>query len=243
MTPEDRFYMDIFKQRVWRGVFFSLVRKEFLVTIRSLDRFSASLFIAFLITLMIVFGIAGAFLSPKQIRSITPTMLWVLIFGLSSLLGERTLEPDLRNRAYEAVVLSGVNLRLVFLSKVILQTCSIFVHALLVSAVLEGTLGVRAFQGLAESWLVFLISIVSFSSLAILAGSVSAVSRLKGILFPIIVLPNSFPLFLACLELTYPVFVEGQQLAVSGGWWYVLILSFLCHVSLGVLLYPFLMKS
>lgn len=235
--------MEIFKQYVAGRVFFSLIRKEFLVTIRSLDRFSASLFIALLISLMIVFGISGAFLSPRQVRSITPTMLWVLIFGLSSLLGERTLEPDLRHRAYDAVVLSGVNLRLVFLSKVTLQTFSIIVHAFLVCGVIEGTLGVRAFQGLAESWLIFLISIVSFSSLAILAGSVSAVSRLKGILFPIIVLPNSFPLFLACLELTYPVFVEGQQVAAIGGWWSVLMLSFLFHVGLGLLLYPFLMKS
>lgn len=235
--------MEIFKQQGAGPVFLSLIRKEFLVTIRSVDRFSASLFIALLVTLMIVFGISGAFLSPKQVRSITPTMLWVLIFGLSSLLGERTLEPDLRHRAYEAVVLSGVNLRLVFLSKVILQTFSIVVHAFLVCGVVEGTLGVRAFQGLAESWLIFLTSIVSFSSLAILAGSVSAVSRLKGILFPIIVLPNSFPLFLACLELTYPVFVEGQQGAASGGWWCVLMLSFLFHVGLGLLSYPFLMKS
>jgi hypothetical protein len=48
---------------------------------------------------------------------------------------------------------------------------------------------------------------------------------------------------LACLELTYPVFVEGSQLAVNGAWWYILMLCFLCHVGLGLLLYPFLMKS
>jgi ABC-type transport system involved in cytochrome c biogenesis permease component len=235
--------MEIFKQQGAGRVFWSLIRKEFLVTIRSFDRFFASLFIALLVTLMIVFGISGAFLSPRQVRSITPTMLWVLIFGLSSLLGERMLEPDLRHKAYEAIVLSGVNLRLVFLSKVILQTFSIVLHAFLVCGVIEGTLGVRAFQGLTESWWIFLVSIVSFSSLAILAGSVSAVSRLKGILFPIIVLPNSFPLFLACLELTYPVFVEGGQVAASGGWSSVLLLSFLFHIGLGLFLYPFLMKS
>jgi len=235
--------MKVSRQGFSGNIFFSLIRKEFLVTIRSFDRFSASLFIALLVTLMIAFGISGAFLSPKLIRSIIPTVLWVLILGLSSLLGERTLEPDLRHRAYEAVVLSGVNLRLVFLSKVILQACSIWVHALLVCAVLEGTLGVRAFHALFEGWLVFSVSIVSFSSLCVLAGSLSAVSRLKGILFPIIVLPNSFPLFLSCLELTYPIFIEVQHVTANSAWWYVLFLSFICHVGLGFLLYPFIMKS
>jgi len=192
---------------------------------------------------MISFGMSGAFLSPKHVRALTPTTLWVLIFGISSFHGERTLEPDLRYRAYEAVVLSGVNLRLVFISKVVIQTLCIFIHALVVCAVVEGTLGVRAFEGMFQGWLVFLISIVSFSSLTIIAGSISSVSRLRGVLFPIVVLPNSFPLFLACLELTYPLFIKTQPEAIGSAWWLVLGLCFLCHVGIGLLLYPFLMKA
>jgi ABC-type transport system involved in cytochrome c biogenesis permease component len=192
---------------------------------------------------MTTFGLSAAFLSPKIIKAITPTIIWVLIFGTSAILGERSFEPDLRNRAYEAIILSKVNLRLVFVSKVLFQAQAIALNTLVILCVLEGTLRIHLFNVLVNCWPVFLISIVSFSCLNILVGSMTSISQLKGALFPILILPNIFPLFLACIELTFPVIVEGQTINYLSNWSYVLVLCFTCHISLGILLYPILIRS
>jgi ABC-type transport system involved in cytochrome c biogenesis permease component len=220
-----------------------LVQKEFLIAVRCFDRTIASSFLAFTVALMLSFGVSAAFLSPRQVRELSPTLIWASVFIISAVIGERNYDSELQNKAYEGVILSEVSLVAVFFSKVFITFVQLAVSLALVVITLDGTLGTRMSGVLTINFLVVCLALFSFSCISVLIGAATAVSHLRSVLFPTLLLPNIFPLYLSCVELTriYSPGLNGGT--VQYFWWILLIFTACLHAVVGVFLYPFVVKG
>jgi len=230
------------------SIFGVLLQKEFLIAVRSADRLAASMFLAFIIALMLTFGVSSTFLGPRYVRVLSPTLVWSCVFIIAAVLGERGFDSELKNKAFEGVVLSRTSLTAVFFSKVFITFLQLFISLILVVLTIDGTLATRTSAMLFVTWPVVFLTLFSFSCLTVLIGGATAVSQLRSVLFPTLLLPNVFPLYLACIELTNMQVARSQVVGVAAPtdlsfWWLLLILTASIHGIIGALLYPFVVKG
>jgi heme exporter protein B len=218
------------------NVWAALLRKEFLVELRSKETVVALLGLAMLLATVAVLGIQESFLEKPAIQRVVPVLIWLITFFSASAALGRSLESDLEYRALDGLLLTGISPITLYFVKLFSGGCfSLLGHAAVV-CMIATVLDVAPAAGWGAFAMVSLAALVGFDALLVLLSAISSVARLRGLLLPIILFPLLTPLLMAVFEESFAVFVSGAWSPASF-WFDFLLLLDVIYVVLGMNLY------
>jgi len=224
------------------GQFLYLIRKDLKLELRSKQALALIISLALLLSLITAVGINDAFLTSSAIAKIYLPLLWVISLFIATLSISRSFEFEIEQRAVDGVILTGVNLDAIFYSKTISNLLIMLVGHLVTIFTLAAFLNVPILNQLPNLLLVSFLTLLGYSALGTLLSAMTVTSKLRGMLLPMLLLPLSFPLFFAALEVGLTIF-DTNQINLSSFWFEFLgFLDFL-YIALGAYLFQFVIKD
>jgi heme exporter protein B len=219
-----------------------LLSKDLKAEVRSKELLTLFALLAFLLSLLCVFGLNAAFVDPVVTRKLFPTMVWLVFLFSATLALTRLYESELEHMGYEGLLLLGVPAYALYLSKFfVVLILSSFSH-LICSMSLAVLLNVQIGSILPEYLLLSGLVIVAYAGLAVLVAGMSATSRIKGMLLPLILLPLLFPVFFAALELSSELLAKGK-LPLGSFWLSLLVCLDFLYLALGCTLFESVIRD
>ena len=218
-------------KKLWR-----LIIKDFQCEFRSKETIGLLVMLSILLSVLVSFGVAGSFVNKDIIEKLFPTFIWAIFVFASTVSITRSLEYEIEGSAISGLILTGVSPSLVYLSKVITNVVINLIGLLVATAVLGIMLNVQFYNWLLQ--FLFISSGVSlgYCAMSTLLTAMTATSRLKGLLLPVVLLPLLFPLLFAALELTTLLIYEGTIFGDTI--WLSMLLAFdLIYIVAGINLF------
>lgn len=219
-----------------------LIKKEILQELRSKEVSVVIISLSLLLSVLSAIGVQLAFFNLEQVQRISPLLIWLtFLFSATSAIG-RSFDFEIQYGALDGLKLARVPFPLVFLSKVLVTTVLLLISHLLsvltLCVLLDLSLTIISYPFV----LISLVIVVAYTSLATLFSAVTASSRMKGLLLPLILFPLLFPLFFAALEVTGDLI--GQDGDFLGSFWvrFAALLS-LIYFLLGLNLYQYVVEE
>lgn len=222
--------------------FVSLLKKDALIEMRSKETLVPLVAQSILISGIIGSGISSTFLSQQIIQRLFPVLLWLMFFLTAAIASIRSSESELEGRAFEGLLLSGVDASFMFLSKFIILWMLLMVGFSTSFLCLTIFLNISAAQLIAGCFEAAFFICGAYAALMSIMTGISATAKMKGIILPVILLPLSFPIILAAIELTHGI-VSQHRMDFASPWFSVLLVAFTLYIILGVNLYGAVIKE
>lgn len=222
--------------------FLVLLRKDLLLEAKGKEMLGVMLPLSILLSVVVSSGVGSAFLPPAGVERLYPACLWVVFVMTGTLTLERSNDPELREKAFEGVMSTGVSLSTVYLSKVasgFLLTSTVQLFSATLLAVL---LNVGAGRVAGPLMLLTFLVVLGFCALGVLTSAMTGAARLRASLLPLVLLPLLFPLFFAAVELTSALLASGN-LPAESPWLSLLIGLDVVYLALGINLYPHVLSE
>ncbi len=222
--------------------FFVLLKKEVMQEIRAHEVTVVAVSLSLLLSVLSGIGVQFALLNPAQILKIAPIFIWLtFLFSATAALG-RSYDGELQFGGIDGLKLSGVAPVTVYLTKVIVSTGLLFLCHVFSSCALMVFLDLALPERWPQFLIISLVTVTAYAALAVLFSAVAAVSRLKALILPLILFPLLFPLFMAALESTNQLLIEGY-FEVTSFWFSLSLLLMIIYVMLGFNLYGFAVEE
>ena len=219
-----------------------LCRKDLALELRSREILALTISLGVLLSVVTSFGIGSSFLSPPIRSSLFPVFIWILFLFAATISLGRTLEYELADGALDSLLASAVPLPMLYVSKVIAASLFAFLAHLCCSGVLYGLMDTQIHQGLIAFLAISLLVILGYSALATLLVAISATSRLRGLLLPLILLPLVGPLLFSGIELSRVAFEQGS-ISLDSPWLSLLISLDVVYFLAGLNLYEHALRD
>lgn len=222
---------------------FTLLRKDLLIEVRSKETLASLLMLALLLAVVIGYGIQASFVSAAVARAVFPSLVWTIFLCGATISMGRSFQYEIEGRPLEAVLLSGVPAWQVYVSKVLGASILSWLSNALGFFVLLSLLNISP-AGWWQSFIVLSLAVVfAYAALTALLSGIAMMSRLKGLLLPLLVLPLTFPIFACAIELT-ALLMEGQsQLVLKSSALTLLAGLDLVYLTVGILLYEHVVRE
>ena len=222
--------------------FSALLKTFFLLEYRTKEVSVVIFSTVLLVSMLLAMGVGTAFLDPYSINKVFPFIFWTTIVTACSVALGRSFETELRSGVMEALVSSKVGLREIFFAKQIVVAVLLFV-SMLFGLFLLGIIFQIPLRELAGvlSLLCFILSI-AYSALGNILSIVALGTNLRSALLPIILIPASFPLFFASLELTYGILQKDPEI-LSSPWLGFSVFLAVLYSLIGAALFPSAVKG
>ncbi len=222
--------------------FVSLIYKDLLLEVRRKEVLFSSLFIALALCVMIAFGIQNAFVEGVVIYKLFPSLLWIVfILSVAVSLG-RSNEYDSELRALDGLLVSGVPVTLIYISKVVVHCLIMALVQALTLLVLPTLLGIDLSKFAIPLMAISFLVIWGYSSLATLLCGMTNGSSIKSLLLPLLLLPLLSPILFAATELTATLLSFGT-ISIESPWLSLLFGLAIVYFVLGVNLYSSVIKE
>lgn len=181
------------------GKAWAVFRKDLLIELRTKDSLNAMLFFGIVVLVIFNFALESV---RGEIRSAVPGVLWVS-FAFSGTLGlNRMFAAEKENSCLQGLLMLPVDRGTLFLGKMmaasvfmLVTEAILFVFALVFFNLTVG----REIPWLA---LVFLLGTLGFTSVGTLLSAVSANTRMREVLLPLILFPVVLPILVNAVEAT-----------------------------------------
>ena len=223
-------------------LFWRLFMKDALLEWRGRENIALLLGLSILLSMIVAAGVRNAFLPPAAVLKIYAPLVWIISVFAATLAIGRSYEYEFEDMALEGLLLGGAPAGLIFLAKTACNFILILsghIAAMLALAVLLDV-NILPFAGK----FVFLSLLVTWACAALgtLLAALSATSRLKSLLLPLILLPLLFPLYFAALELSAEI-VFSSILEIESFWFALLLVLDVLYIMLGLGLYGFVIRE
>lgn len=222
--------------------FLTLLKKECALELKSFEALSVCIIIGVSFSLLISFGLSSASIPPEWSTRLFPALWWMSFIFTATLSLGRSYDSELEHRGFEGVLLAGVSPSAIYFSKLCVNTLTSFIAHALILILLSGLLDVSVFASLLPLLGLSLPLLISYGALSTLLITLAAGSRLRGILFPLLLLPLLIPLFLCAIEISNEVLL-GQGSVLESVWFPLGLFMGLVYVVAGWNLYPFVLKE
>jgi heme exporter protein B len=215
-----------------------LIRKDLLLEARGKETLIVMASLSILLCVIITSGVGSAFLKPSDIQKLYSPLLWIVFVVTATISLERSIDSELEDRAFEGVILTGVSLSLVYLSKVAAHSLTVFVVHLFSAVLLAVLLNVGITPIFPTLATLSLFVVLGYCALAVLMVAMTATARLRSSILPLVLIPLLFPLFFAATELTAGLVAQGAL--DLGSFWLSLLLALdVVYIVFGINLYRF----
>jgi len=195
----------------------SIARKDIVTELRTRETLGGMFIFAVLVVLIFNFAFE---LRADNVRAVAPGALWVT-FTFAGMLGlgrSFTVEKD--QGSLEGLLLAPVDRSAVYLGKTAANVFFMLVVEIIVLPVSAVLFDQPLLQ--AQLLVVILLGTVGFASVGTLLSAVSANTRAREVMLPILLFPIAVPVIIAAVKLTAAVLDTGS-VAEAGIWWPLLI--------------------
>ena len=223
-------------------MFLALLKKDLLHELRTLESLVAIISLSILISVVAAVGFSSASLSPGDVRKIFPVLLWIVFIFSSTISIARSFEGELEHRAIDRLLVIGVSPVQMYLAKLVSNLILVGIGQVVVILSMLVLFNISAANIFLELVIVSFLVVLGYTALACLALVISSSSRVKSLILPIILIPLLFPLFLAGVELTVVLFLDGI-ISWSSGWLSLLIALDVIYVALGINLFQYVIRE
>lgn len=220
----------------------ALLLKDLRSEVRAKETLVLQLTLSLLLSALVSFGLQGAFLTPRELTSIAPVMLWLVFFFSATLSLSRSFEYEFKLGALNGVFLTGAPPGTIYLAKLCSNCVLTALGQLLTVLCLSVLLNLQTLNILPALLMLSVGVVLGYSALSTLLALLAMRSKLRGMLLPIILFPLLFPLLFAALELTHALFITGS-IDLASPWVSLLAALDLIYVVLGLNLFGHLFQE
>jgi heme exporter protein B len=192
----------------------AIVWKDIVAELRTKEMFSAMFVFAVLV--IVVFNFAFDLrVSGEQVRSVAPGALWVA-FAFAGILGlNRAFVLEKDRGCLEGLLLAPVDHTAIYFGKMVSTVLFMLVVEVIVLPVFTAFFGVNLF----DPWLllVVLLGTLGFAGVGTILSAMTAQTRAREVLLPILLLPVAAPVLIAAVKATAGV-LDGLPIADIARW-------------------------
>ena len=192
----------------------AIVWKDVLAELRTKEMFSAMFVFAVLV--IVIFNFAFDLrVSGERVRQVAPGALWVA-FAFSGVLGlNRAFVMEKDRGCLEGLLLAPVDHSAIYFGKMLSTVLFMLVVEALMLPVFTAFFGVNLFD--LRLVLVIVLGTIGFASVGTVLSAMTAQTRAREVLLPILLLPVAAPVLIAAVKATAGI-LDGQPMADIARW-------------------------
>ena len=217
----------------------AIVWKDIVAELRTKEMFSAMFVFAVLV--IVVFNFAFDLrVSGERVRQVAPGALWVA-FAFAGILGlNRAFVAEKDRGCLEGLLLAPVDHTAIYFGKMISTVLFMLVVEALMLPVFTAFFGVNLF----DLGLVFIVVLgtVGFASVGTILSAMTAQTRAREVLLPILLLPVAAPVLIAAVKATAGI-LDGLTMADVSLWWQLLLAFAFLYPAIAFMTFDFIVKE
>jgi heme exporter protein B len=197
----------------------TIVWKDIIAELRTKEMFSAMFVFAVLVIVMFTFAFELR-VSGDQVRQVAPGALWVA-FAFAGVLGiNRAFVLEKDRGCLDGLLLAPVDHTAVYFGKMISTVLFMLVVEAFVLPVFTAFFGVNLFD--LRLLLIVALGTLGFASVGTILSAITAQTRAREVLLPILLLPVAAPVLIAAVKATAGV-LDGLSLGEIARWLQLLV--------------------
>ncbi len=192
----------------------AIVWKDIVAELRTKEMFSAMFVFAVLV--IVIFNFAFDLrVSGERVRQVAPGALWVA-FTFSGVLGlNRAFVMEKDRGCLEGLLLAPVDHSAIYFGKMLSTVLFMLVVEALMLPVFTAFFGVNLFD--LRLVLIIVLGTVGFASVGTILSAMTAQTRAREVLLPILLLPVATPVLIAAVKATAGI-LDGQTMSDIARW-------------------------
>ena len=217
----------------------AIVWKDIVAELRTKEMFSAMFVFAVLVIVVFTFAF-DLRVSGDRVRQVAPGALWVA-FAFAGILGlNRAFVAEKDRGCLEGLLLAPVDHTAIYFGKMISTVLFMFVVEALMLPVFTAFFGVNLFD--LRLILVVLLGTVGFASVGTILSAMTAQTRAREVLLPILLLPVAAPVLIAAVKATGGL-LDGLTMAEISLWWQLLLAFSVLYPAIAFMTFDFIVKE
>ena len=217
----------------------AIVLKDIVAELRTKEMFSAMFVFAVLV--IVVFNFAFDLrVSGQRVREVAPGALWVA-FTFAGILGlNRAFASEKDGGCLEGLLLAPVDHTAIYFGKMISTALFMVVVEALMLPVFTAFFGVNLF----DLRLVFIVLLgtVGFAGVGTILSAMTAQTRAREVLLPILLLPVAAPVLIAAVKATAGI-LDGLTMTEIATWWQLLLAFDVLFPAVAFMTFDFIVKE
>ena len=217
----------------------AIVWKDIVAELRTKEMFSAMFVFAVLV--IVVFNFAFDLrVSGQRVREVAPGALWVA-FAFAGILGlNRAFASEKDGGCLEGLLLAPVDHTAIYFGKMISTVLFMVVVEALMLPVFTAFFGVNLFD--LRLVFVVLLGTVGFAGVGTILSAMTAQTRAREVLLPILLLPVAAPVLIAAVKATSGI-LDGLTMAEIATWWQLLLAFDVLFPAVAFMTFDFIVKE
>ncbi len=217
----------------------AIIRKDIAAELRTKEMFSTMFVFAVLV--IVVFNFAFDLrVSGERVRQVAPGALWVA-FAFAGILGlNRTFVLEKDRGCLEGLLLAPVDHTAIYFGKMISTVLFMLVVEALMLPVFTAFFGVNLFD--LRLLLFVLLGTLGFASVGTILSAMTAQTRAREVLLPILLLPVAAPVLIAAVKATAGV-LDGLTMGEMARWWQLLVAFDIIFPAVAFMTFDYVVKE
>ncbi len=217
----------------------AIVWKDIVAELRTKEMFSAMFVFAVLV--IVVFNFAFDLrVSGERVREVAPGALWVA-FAFAGILGlNRAFASEKDGGCVEGLLLAPVDHTAIYFGKMISTVLFMLVVEALMLPVFTAFFGVNLFD--LRLVLIVLLGTVGFAAVGTILSAMTAQTRAREVLLPILLLPVAAPVLIAAVKATGGI-LDGLAMSQIASWWQLLLALDVLFPAVAFMTFDFIVKE
>jgi heme exporter protein B len=217
----------------------AIIRKDIAAELRTKEMFSTMFVFAILV--IVVFNFAFDLrVSGERVRQVAPGALWVA-FAFAGILGlNRTFVLEKDRGCLEGLLLAPVDHTAIYFGKMISTVLFMLVVEALMLPVFTAFFGVNLFD--LRLLLFVLLGTVGFASVGTILSAMTAQTRAREVLLPILLLPVVAPVLIAAVKATAGI-LDGLTMGEMARWWQLLVAFDIIFPAVAFMTFDYVVKE
>ncbi len=223
--------------------FFSVIRwiawKDLLSELRSRENISSMFFFALIVIFIFSFSFS---MDPKTTRELMPGIIWIA-FGFTGILGlGKSFLAEVENDCLEYFQMVPVQKGAIYLGKLAGNLLFMLIVEVILFPLFILFFNLDVLEKIPMILLIFVAATIGLSALGTLFSALTVQIRAREVMFPILLLPLSVPVFIGAVESTRGVF-NGDPLSLYLDWIRLLIVFDLIFVVVSFWVFEFVLDN
>jgi heme exporter protein B len=195
----------------------------------------------FAVLVVVIFNFAFDLrVSGEKVRQVAPGALWVA-FAFSGVLGlNRAFALEKDRGCLEGLLLAPVDHTAIYFGKMASTMLFMLVVEAVMLPVFTAFFGVNLFD--LRLILTMVLGTLGFASVGTVLSAMTAQTRAREVLLPILLLPVATPVLIAAVKATAGI-LDGLALAEIGRWWQLLLALDLIFPAIAFMTFDYVVKE
>jgi len=217
----------------------AIVWKDIVAELRTKEMFSAMFVFAVLV--IVIFNFAFDLrVSGERVRQVAPGALWVA-FAFAGILGlNRAFVAEKDRGCLEGLLLAPMDHTAIYFGKMISTMLFMLVVEALMLPVFTAFLGVNLFD--LRLALIVLLGTLGFAGVGTILSAMTAQTRSREVLLPILLLPVAAPVLIAAVKATAAI-LDGLSMGEIGLWLQLLVAFDLIFPAVAFMTFDYVVKE